>query len=301
MTADIRTTHTILTRQLERLGLSADSVPTDETAWRELLVAVQSYYDVLEMSTNRLEETLRESAQRMRILEESVADLQGQVALQSQEHYQNVFERTPVPTWEENFTQAAVWLEDLRMSGVEDLESHLEQNRSDLEEVVGLIRVSNVNTAATRLVEAPDEAALIGPLDPSLVDDDSAHSFIVQLKGIWDSLDSVKTELVGSTLSGKTFDAILEWNAPRVFGSPDYSRVLVTILDITEQKEAEREAEARLKSKDEMIASVTHELCSGSRSCCARWTTRSTQRIVTPFWESFRARRPTSPPWSRIY
>ena len=260
MTAEVRTTHTILTRQLERLGLSAESLPTDETTWKELLVAVQSYYDVLEMSTNRLEETLRESAQRMKILEESVADLQGQVALQSQEHYQNVFERTPVPTWEENFTQAAVWLEDLRMSGVEDLEAHLRENRTDLEEAVALIRVSNVNAAATKLVEAPEEAALLGPLDPSLVDDDSAEAFIAQLKGIWDSLDSVRTPLVGTTFSGRAFDAILEWNAPRVFGSPDYSRVLVTIVDITEQKEAEREAEARLKSKDEMIASVTHEL-----------------------------------------
>ena len=260
MTAPARTTHTILTRQLDRLGLSAEKLPVDEVVWKELLVAVQSYYEFLEMNTNKLESTLRESAQRMRILEESVGELQGQIALQSQEHYQNVFERTPIPTWEENFTHAAVWLEDLRMSGVEDLEQHLRHNQADLKTAVSLIEVSNVNLAAAKLVGATDEAALLGPLDPDLVDDESAESFIAQLKGIWDSLDSVRTSLVGRTFTGGTFDAILEWNAPRVFGSPDYSRVLVTIVDITEQKEAEREAEARLKSKDEMIANVTHEL-----------------------------------------
>jgi signal transduction histidine kinase len=140
------------------------------------------------------------------------------------------------------------------------LESHFAQNPDDLKSAVALVIVSNVNQAAARLVGADEEAVLLGPLDPDLVDDLSSPSFIAQLKGIWDSSDAIRTTLTGTTLSGATFDAILEWHAPRVFGSPDYSRVLVTIVDITEQKEAERKARERLKSKDEFIASISHEL-----------------------------------------
>ncbi|MGI9610524.1 MAG: ATP-binding protein [Acidimicrobiia bacterium] len=252
--------HSILSRQLNRFELGEAKMPDDQVTWRLFLGAIQEYYESLETSRNELEERHRADGHHIKLLQESIADLQATSSDQSQEHYQALFERTPVPTWEEDFRAVAVWADDLRTAGVKDLEKYLTENPDELREAVQLIEVTNVNQAAARMVGATEEATLIGPIDKDLVDEKSGPSFVAQLTAVWDGEDSVRIPLIGSTLAGEGFDAILEWQAPRVFGTLDYSRVLVTIVDITEQKEAERDAHQRLKSKEEFIASVTHEL-----------------------------------------
>ena len=193
----------------------------------------------------------------MRSLEETIVELEEQSSDHSQEHYQSLFERTPVPTWEENFHDVAIWLEGLRASGVDDLEQHLEDNPSGLRTGVSLIQRINVNQAAVRFLGAKDKADALGSIR---MDDESAPSFVAQLMAIWNGEDSVRSPLIGKTQDGTLFDGLLEWHVPCVFGSPNYATVLVTIVDISEQKAAERRVRERLKTKDEYIASISHEL-----------------------------------------
>jgi signal transduction histidine kinase len=222
-------THSDLARQLKGLGLESDTPPADLTVWQELLDEVSDHYKTLEEEASG----------------------------HSQEHYQSLFERTPVPTWEENFRGVELWLEDLRASGVDDLKQHLEHNPSDLRAGVSLIQRTNVNQAAVRFLGAGDVDATLGPIG---IDDDSAPAFVAQFTAIWNGEDSVRSPLIGKTHGGTSFDGIVEWHASTVFGSPNYARVLVTIVDISEQKAAERQARERLKTKDEYIASISHEL-----------------------------------------
>jgi signal transduction histidine kinase len=88
----------------------------------------------------------------------------------------------------------------------------------------------------------------------------SAPSFITQFAAVWDSTERVTTPVVGRRINGEQFDGLIEWRAVRLGDGFDYSRVLVTIVDITEQKDAERRARQSLRTHDEMMASVTHEL-----------------------------------------
>ena len=107
--------HPVLTRQMSGLGLDAESLPT----WfAGLASAIGAYYDELETARNRLEQAVRVANDEIRVLEDSLADMRSAAVARSEEHYLDLFERSPIPTWEEDFGAVAAWLLDLRSSGV---------------------------------------------------------------------------------------------------------------------------------------------------------------------------------------
>lgn len=251
--------HTILARQLRALGVDPESLPDDPPWLVDLADDVSGYYEYLEKIRYRLERSIHEAFQKMQTLERSLLEYREEHAAPG-EHYLDIFENSPVATWEEDLGAVVDWLRELEGSGVTDLRAYLDANPEEVDKGVALIEVTNANEAAARLVGAPDEAALLGPLRPERIGHQSVPSFLAQFQAIWDEQDSVRTQMVGSRFDGETFDAILEWRVLKVGSAFDYSRVLVTMVDISDQKAAEREAVETLKSRDEMLASVTHEL-----------------------------------------
>lgn len=182
-------------------------------------------------------------------------------SMDSASRFLNLFERAPVSLWEEDFSKVGVWLEKLRNQGVTDLHAFLAENPETLREGMGLIEVVRVNRAAVLFLEASDPAALIGPLRPETFPDDALPSMSAQFEAIWDGVDQVSTEVRrGYTVQGNPLDGLLHWAVPRRFGKPDLSRVIVSVVDVTEMYDARRGLERSLQSKDELIATVSHEL-----------------------------------------
>lgn len=252
--------HRVLERQLRRLGLSPEELPDDLLVWHRLLEKVEGFYADFDQNRYLTERSMRLSSAEMDHLYHEVRLLSDQKVSRSEEHYRNLFDQTPMPTWEEDFTEVAEWLRQLREAGVSDLEDYLEANPGDLQEVVALIKVTNINPAAVELVGASDKSQMMGRLDPRLINEESKPSFVTQLMAIWDSNSAIKIHLIGSRLDGEKFHGILQCHVPVIDGDPDYSRVLVTIFDITEQTESERQMRKAMKSKDEFLASISHEL-----------------------------------------
>ncbi len=173
----------------------------------------------------------------------------------------NLFERAPVSLWEEDFSKVGIWLEGLRARGVVDLHGYLDKNPDVFMEGMGLIEVVRVNQAAARFLEADDPSQLVGPLKPETFPDDALPSMLAQLLAIWNGEDQVTVEVRhGYTVQGNPLYGLLHWTVPRRFGKPDLSRVIVSVIDVTEMNDARRSLERSLKSKDELIATVSHEL-----------------------------------------
>jgi signal transduction histidine kinase len=236
----------ILAGQLRRFGIDAANIPDDPPWFPALIEAVQLRYVELEMTSDRLEQDLR--------------NLRSGDVARTAEHYLALFETTPVPTWEQDFEKVSAWIRDLRSSGVSDLPAYLDGRPEEFRRGVSLIEVTNANQAAADLLRVPDRVALLGPLPGDMLDDDSAPSFLAQFQAIWDSEDSTNTPVAGTRFDGTKFEGLLEWRVLRVAGTYDYSRVLLTVIDITDQKIGERLAMESLKSQDELLASVSHEL-----------------------------------------
>lgn len=251
--------HNVLTRQLRRLGLDPREPTLDPDTWQVFLAKVGESYEEADQGRYLLERSMRISSQEMRDLVET-RSLYSERVSRSEEHYRRLFDQTPIPTWEEDFTQVGEWIQKFRDWGVTDIKSYFEENPGDLEKAVSLIEVMNVNPAAIDLVQANDRTQLLGSVHPDLITAESTPSWIAQMQAMWDGVSQVKYQVRATKFDGEMFDGILQWHAPMIDGEFDYSRVLVTIVDITEQIEAERQMRDVLKSKDEFLASISHEL-----------------------------------------
>ncbi len=123
---------------------------------------------------------------------------------------------------------------------------------------VDLVNVTATNRAAARLLGIDD-----GP-DARPVDVDSVGI----ASDAWDALvdmvraraTSVEIEFEGRRPDGEPYEAMLLAVVPVPFGIPDYTRVVVSIADITDHKAEERRMQELVASRNRLLASVTNEL-----------------------------------------
>ena len=253
--------HRVLARQFRRLGLTLDQPPEDIASWKRFVQKVESAYEEADRSRYLLERSLEVSSRELLDANRQIQE-QAQARVDRFEaHYRDLFRQTRVPTWEEDFQPAANRLQELRKEGVEDIAEFLTANPRVLSDIVTSIEIIDVNPAVAELVRSNDPSTLIGPVDPLLVNEQNTPAWIAQLETIWEGRGSLRIDdLVGNRMDGEVFHGILEWHAPMVRGSYDYSRVVVSIVDITHRVEAEMQMQEVLKSKDEFLASISHEL-----------------------------------------
>ncbi len=172
----------------------------------------------------------------------------------SEKGYRNLFDRAPTSLWEEDYSRVAKRLEDLRDQGVVDLRAHLAEHPEVVAETFGLVVVTDVNEAAVMLIEAEDRDQLLGSIDPRTADQETLDSFIDQLQAIWDGEDRLVIEFAGRTIRGRAIDCVLHWSVPTGRWGPDFSRVLVSISDVTDLANTQRE----LAKKNALLNSIAH-------------------------------------------
>jgi len=84
-------------------------------------------------------------------------------------------------------------------------------------------------------------------------------NLIAQFLAPFRGVSELRSEHVAPTLAG---DVVVRshWKAPIVDGAPDYSRIVIVDLDISDLRATENALEEGSKSKDRLMASLAHEL-----------------------------------------
>jgi len=175
--------------------------------------------------------------------------------------FQSLFQNAPVSMWQEDFTQVGAQIAALAEGGAGDLEAYFHANPEEVRRLAALVQVNDVNAAALALTEAPGRDVLVGRFAMDTFSRGALESFIPQFMAIANDLESVSTELNGGlTVTGRPIEAILVWSAPRVADTLDLSNVTVAIVDITRQRQVERELHGLLNTKDQLVATISHEI-----------------------------------------
>jgi PAS domain S-box-containing protein len=239
----------------------------------EVLARVRLHLDLRELTehlerkvTERTEELQTTNTQLQRELSERKQMEQERMVIyrnlcDSEKRYRMVFENSPVSIWEEDFSQGKDYFDSLRKSGITDFRSYFENNPEAVAHCAKLVRVTDVNKATLDLLGAKDKDELLAGL-AKVITEDSLAAFREVLIILAEGGLRFESETVQHALTGEKKHVVLE-----LIVAPGYedslSKVLVSLLDITERKRTEmalRESEAKYmdlyENAPDMYASV---------------------------------------------
>ncbi len=174
------------------------------------------------------------------------------------ERYRSLFENSPVSLWEEDFSKIKDYFENLRASGVNDLQNHFESQPNAVAHCAQLVKLQNINKATQDLLGANSKKEVLAGLQ-SLFTQESMIVFSEELITLFQGSQRFESEVSQKTLTGDEKFVSLKLSV-----SPGYEdslgKVLVSMLDITKRKKAEEALKAHQDHLQEMVKDRTSEL-----------------------------------------
>lgn len=159
-----------------------------------------------------------------------------QALLETEARYRSLFENSPVPLWDEDFSNVRRLVDELRAAGVTDFRAYLANNRPEWERFVRALIVNDVNRAAVELANMPSKEALMANVSGVLM---TGHpdGVIEQICAIAEGRTYLQWEGANDDRDGEVRYHRITWSvAPGAEES--YARVIVALNDITDSKRA---------------------------------------------------------------
>jgi PAS domain S-box-containing protein len=155
----------------------------------------------------------------------------------SEERYRSLFENSPIAVWELDLSAAWSRLQSLSRAEVSDLSARVRRDPEVLRDLVSPAQVTAVNDAAVAMHRAPNREILLQSLDAVMVAD--SYPVLAEQLAAWAGGATVlDMELPVGTVDGQMRYALVH-----LFAVPGHehgmSRVVVTVVDITERRQAE--------------------------------------------------------------
>ncbi|MBE0699560.1 MAG: MASE1 domain-containing protein [Anaerolineaceae bacterium] len=155
----------------------------------------------------------------------------------SRARFQTLFDHSPIPIWEEDFSRIKRLIDGFRRDGVEDFREFFTNNPDHLRACEQLIRILDVNKAAMQVFDFTDKADFMAQVN-KMVHRGPYDIILEEMIAIADG----KTEF---TMEGPNdlIDGVVRYHSVRWTVAPgyeqDYRRIIVSIMDVTERKQAE--------------------------------------------------------------
>ncbi|MFA5801974.1 MAG: SpoIIE family protein phosphatase [Thermoleophilia bacterium] len=157
--------------------------------------------------------------------------------LQSENRLRTIFEQSPVPIWEEDYSQVRLRLDELREAGVEDLREYLKIHPEEIINMADAVSIIDINQESVNFFDVVSKDEIPARLSEIYLDK-SWDSFLERIIALSEGATRFESEIPLRTVTGRTKNVLL-----RLSVDPGYekslSRVLVSFFDITERKQTE--------------------------------------------------------------
>lgn len=150
--------------------------------------------------------------------------------------YKDVFQHAPVSLWIEDYSELKARLQAVRDEGVHDFAAYLQAHPYLVNECMAKIQVLEVNDTTLQMFAAASRDELLANLH-RVFRDDMQHHFRDELLQMWQGGLDHETEGVNYALDGRPVYVQLRRRALPGH-EHDWSRVLVSLTDITERRRA---------------------------------------------------------------
>ncbi|MFT0862621.1 ATP-binding protein [Ancylobacter sp. G4_0304] len=182
----------------------------------------------------------------------------------SERRYRVIFETLAVAIWEHDLRPVKAALDALRAEGVDDLALYLAQNPDFVTRMRALIRITDVNGTALKLMGVAVKEDFFTRLDDMLPGDDP--TFPTFLLALDRNVESYAAETTIRTRQGALLRVIVAFNFPP---GASLDRVQASVIDITERVKTQDALEHTRSQLDhalraamlgEVSASIAHEI-----------------------------------------
>ena len=211
---------------------------------------------------------------------------------ESERRYRYIFRSTGVSIWEEDFSQVKIAIDDLKARGVQDFHQYLAAHPEFVDRAISMVKILDVNEATLHLFGAQHKHELLASLD-KIFTPETRQVFSGELIALAQGKTSFESQTSLRTLKGDRISVVFTIAFPAE--PANLSSVLVSILDISEQKRAEealRQSQAelahvsRVTTMGELTASLAHEVNQplsavvANGHACLRWLLADPPNVV---------------------
>ncbi len=154
----------------------------------------------------------------------------------SHSHFKTLFDNSPTPLWEEEFSELDKYLNKLKEKGVKDFRKYFDDKPSELLKCLSKIKVVNVNKSALKLYKAKNKNELIKSLH-KIFTENSFDFFKEELIAISKGKREFEGEVEFTTLNGEKIHVLLKLKIDNY--EKGQKRALLSTIDIAHRKKIE--------------------------------------------------------------
>ncbi|NMF84992.1 hybrid sensor histidine kinase/response regulator [Nodosilinea sp. P-1105] len=159
--------------------------------------------------------------------------------IQQEQRYRSIFEGVPVSLWEEDWSAIMAMVRDLQRQGGTDMAAYIDEHPDFVIQAIEAVKILDINTATLTIFKAQTKQDIIQSLGSIFSTPDTLPGFKQELTAFCLGESGFETEMALRTLTGELIYGLVTMTFPDwTSGS---SLVLVSVLDITQQRQAKQE------------------------------------------------------------
>ncbi len=193
------------------------------------------------LTVSRLWESNKNPSTNIAIIKDITSKKEAQTLIEKSEtRFRSIFENSPLPLWEEDFSEVKNHLIELNLmnKNPETVYSFFNEHPEELYKCISLVKIIDVNYECLKLHKVKNKALLLENLQ-QLIDLESFDEVKKQLVAISQNAKQFSIDSRIKDMKGQYHDINLRWNV--IEGYEDsLERVILSTQDITDQKASEK-------------------------------------------------------------